>query len=286
VDAVDISAQALARAKRGWYGSNSFRGTSLGFRDRYFERVSSRYRLADEVRKSVAFHHENILSANFRPGAAPYDVIFCRNLLIYFDSTTQQRVMKTLRALLAPSGFLFVGPAEASLAASTGFKPVNQTMSFAFHRTSARQKPSAPPLNPKQFVAGGTTPVTTKSGAVPAISQPTSLALAAVAKPLNLDDAGRLADAGQLKEAGALCETYLKEQGPSSRAYYLLGLVRDAAGDEKGAFDCYRKVLYLEPSHAEALLHLAIFSERQGDGATAARLRERARRVERNVKEE
>jgi chemotaxis protein methyltransferase WspC len=279
VDAADISAQALARAKRGCYGSNSFRGADLGFRNRHFERVSLQYRLADGIRASVAFHHENILSPNFRAGAAPYDVIFCRNVLIYFDAATQERVMETLRRLLAPAGFLFVGPAEASLAARTGFGPVNQTMSFAFRKTAARPK-QAPPLGKK---LDRQAPLATKGGVQRAGAPHVAVPPAAIPKPLELGDAIRLADAGQLTEAGALCEAVLKEQGPSSKAYYLLGLVRDGAGDANGSADCYRKVLYLEPNHSEALFHLALFSERQGDGTTAARLRERARRAERHA---
>jgi chemotaxis protein methyltransferase WspC len=283
VDAVDISARALACAKRGSYGSNSFRGTNLDFRDHYFERVSAGYRLTDEIRECVAFHHENILSPKFRTGAAPYDVIFCRNVLIYFDSPTQQRVMETLDRLLAPTGFLFVGPAEASLAARTGFQHVNQTMSFAFRRHGELGKGSAP-LNKKRFIDSRPTVATRRSVVQPHSLRPT-ISLATLPEPANLEDASRLADAGQLKEAGALCETHLKQQGPSSKAYYLLGLLRDATGDGEGAADCYRKVLYLEPSHTEALLHLAVLSERQGDRATAARLRERARRGARNAKE-
>jgi chemotaxis protein methyltransferase WspC len=166
------------------------------------------------------------------------------------------------------------------LAASTGFQPVNQTMSFAFRRSDARQKYVAPLC--KQPGGSKTAPATRRSLVRPGSPRPAAPP-AAVPKALHLEDASRLADAGELKEAGALCEALIKEQGPSSRAFYLLGLVRDAAGDGKAAADYYRKALYLEPNHPEALLHLALFFERQGDGVAAARLRERARRIDRNV---
>ena len=94
-----------------------------------------------------------------------------------------------------------------------------------------------------------------------------------------------MADAGELSKASRLCEDYLKRQGPSPEAYYLLGLMRDANGDMERATDCYRKVLYLEPDHAEALTHLALLCERQGDATAAKRLRDRARRAERSAKQ-
>jgi chemotaxis protein methyltransferase WspC len=85
--------------------------------------------------------------------------------------------------------------------------------------------------------------------------------------------------------AGLRAENRVYGQGPSSETYYLLGLVRDAIGDRDGAAAFYRKVIYLEPEHVEALMHLALMTETEGDTAAAERLRERARRVEKSAKE-
>ncbi len=63
-------------------------------------------------------------------------------------------------------------------------------------------------------------------------------------------------------------------------AYYLLALIRDMLGSHAEAAKCYRKVLYLDPNHSEALLHLALLAENQGDLAEARRLQQRARRSE------
>ena len=76
----------------------------------------------------------------------------------------------------------------------------------------------------------------------------------------------------------------MQERGESAAAYALLGLVRDAMGSHHQAALCYRKALYLEPGHSEALMHLALLLEKQGDAAGARRLRERARRVEERAK--
>src|ERR1700722_6949423 len=100
VDAVDISAQSIAKAQRGLYGSNSFRGADLSYRDRYLERSRGAYSIPKSLRDLFGFPHENLLSSGFRVGTSPYDVIFCRNLLIYFDQAKQQVAMETLSRLL------------------------------------------------------------------------------------------------------------------------------------------------------------------------------------------
>jgi chemotaxis protein methyltransferase WspC len=103
--------------------------------------------------------------------------------------------------------------------------------------------------------------------------------LGSVRVTADLATARRLADSGRLQEAADWCENDLQQQTSSAETWYLLGLVRNALGDERKAAECYRKLLYLDPDHAEALIHLALLTERNGDTAGARRLRERARRV-------
>ncbi len=93
-----------------------------------------------------------------------------------------------------------------------------------------------------------------------------------------LAEAASRADRGELASAAELAEAHLRRHGPDAEAYYLLGLVRDAAGDAAGAEAAYRKALYLMPGHARALAHLAPLLERRGGGAEARRLRARAAR--------
>ena len=284
VDAVDISARALARATLGIYGLNSFRGANLAFRERYFRSTANGHALVDWLRGTVTFRQRNILSPDFGFQEEPYDVIFCRNLLIYFDSPTQQRVMKTLARLLTPGGILFVGPAEAYVASRSGFASVNQAMSFAFQKPGKTLvKPELSPPAPKRPIERHVSPRSQQKTTANLVSAPAPLP---PGQPMgDLETARRLADAGQLQEAAACCEKNLLEKGPSPEGYYLLGLVRDAIGDRDGAAAFYRKVIYLEPEHVEGLLQLALMTEKQGDLAAAERLRGRARRVESRAKE-
>ena len=278
VDAVDISARALTAAKRAVYGSNSFRGADLAFRDKYFQPTANGYALAEQVRSSVTFHQRNLLSPEFGFRKESYDVIFCRNLLIYFDRPTQEQVMRTLTGLLTPKGFLFVGAAEAFLASGSGFTSINQTMSFAFRKSAA--KPAGPvfvaPRRRRDVRPAILRPARTTVPDVTPMRAPPSLSVPGA----GLITARRLADTGRLREAAAWCDADLVERGPSCDTYYLLGLVSDAAGNREHAGACYQRAIYLQPEHLEALTHLALVKEGRGDFGAAERLHARARRVE------
>ena len=96
----------------------------------------------------------------------------------------------------------------------------------------------------------------------------------------DIDHAMRLADQGHLVEAAKACEAHLQAHGPTAKAFYVMGLVRDASGNHAEAAEFYRKALYLDPSQQEALVQLAFLLAGQGDKAGAKVLNERARRLE------
>ena len=278
IDAVEISTLSLAQARHAVYGKNAFRGRDLDFRERYFRPTEGGYHLAEPVRACVRFQQGNLLAADFPASVASYDVIFCRNLLIYFDVPTQARLLKTLDHLLAADGILFVGPAETFLTRSSGFSSAEYASAFACRKASARSR-EAPPqwVQPptKAKAAPRAKPLRKPAGK----HQPGTPSTPQSQPSADLETASQLADAGRLAEAQEVCEAHLREQGASAAAYYLLGSIRDAMGDERAA-DCYRKVIYLDPNHPEALMHLALLAKKQGDLAGARRFQMRARRVE------
>jgi chemotaxis protein methyltransferase WspC len=112
------------------------------------------------------------------------------------------------------------------------------------------------------------------TAAIPADKTP------AKAKSDDLQMAQQMADAGRLSEAAVICESYIREKGPSVLAYYLLGLTHEGRGRRVQAVEYYRKALYLEPGHIEVLTHLALVLQAEGDAAGAQRIAARARRAE------
>ena len=230
-----------------------------------------------------------MFAAGFLPGAELYDVIFCRNVLIYFDRATQDRAIVVLKRLLKPKGVLFVAPAESGLPLSHDFVSTNPPLAFAFRRRSAvlpTPKRVPGPLNwpsidrpvatlaPALRLAG-------RAGPAPVAVSRTGLATETSA---DIGEATRLADQGHFVEAATCCAEHLRRHGPSAAAFHLMGLVRDATGNQPEAIDYYRKALYLEPNHYGTQIHLALLMEKQGDTAGALVLRDRARRLERQHK--
>jgi chemotaxis protein methyltransferase WspC len=292
VDGFDISNQALGKAANAIYGRNSFRSAELAFRERYFHQEKGQFALIDDVRNSVTFAQRNVVEEDFARRPGEYDMIFCRNVLIYFDQLTQQRVLRNLAAALRVNGVLFVGPAESFQVALAGFSSMPQPQAFAF-RKAERPNFDVPPasLRPvrtaaaprKDRPADGGRPKPRAS--VPSAGARSGFQYGSAPAPLERaeDDvmlARRLADSGDLASALALAERGLTTSAPTAEAYHVLGVIQDAMGDSAAAMQSYRKALYLEPVHLDALVHLAFLLERKGDLGAAQRFRERARRIE------
>jgi chemotaxis protein methyltransferase WspC len=297
IDAVDINARNLTAAREALYTRNSFRNQDLSFRDRHFRKSGNAYQLVDRVRHTVNFINANLLDASFMPGDCHYDIIFCRNLLIYFDRPTQDRAISVLDRLLAQSGVLFLGHAEGSLALNRWFSSTRYPMAFAFHRNSDERRmrerraenDTAEPAKPQRRAppnrrATATVPPPRAFADMPSPGLPAAAAAPVPKSNNTLDDAFHCADQGHLVEAAALCESHLQDNGPSAQAYYLLGLVRDAAGNKTQAEEYLRKALYLDPNHYEALVQLAVLAEQQSDLQAAQKFRQRAQRVRDRLK--
>ncbi|MBI3414705.1 MAG: hypothetical protein HY043_05195 [Verrucomicrobia bacterium] len=308
IDAVDISKRSVELARQATYRKNSFREKQSGFRERYFRTADGCDVLLESVRRTVNFQVGNLAGADLPATANHYHVIFCRNLLIYFDGPTQWRVIESYRTQLAPNGLLFVGHAEANALTEHGFVPLKHLQAFGY-RKRASENPRPTPsdttitvgdpgrLNLKQPAARARRKLTTNipGPSIPnalrptfplastnghaATSQPFSNALELATADDRLLDVQRLADQGRLPEAAARCQAHLREQGPSANAYFWLGVVHDAAGQPESASECYRKAIYLQPGHTEALWHLALLVEKIGEAQQARGWRRRAERV-------
>ena len=278
IDGMDISERVLELGRRATYGRNSFRGRNLEFRDRYFEAAGERHALSERIRRNVRLTRGNLLDAAFGVQLPAYDVIFCRNLLIYFDVLDQARAVAVLHRMLAEDGMLFIGHSEAGLLIDKGFTSARLPLAFAFHKAMAA-KPAPRPVPPRAAAraAASSNPPQRAPRGIPVLT-PVRAAPAADAATA-LDAIQKMADNGRLAEASAACDAHIKHHGPSAEAFYLLGMISHLAGDGDRADACYRRVLYLEPGHQQALLQLALLLRQRGDQAGADLLNERSRRL-------
>ncbi|MGW9063695.1 CheR family methyltransferase [Achromobacter animicus] len=297
VDAIDISVRMVEFAQRAVYGRNSFRGGDLAFRDRHFSEVPDGHQLAARVRGQVRFQPGNLFDPNLLAGAAPYDFVFCRNLLIYFDLATQERAVQVLRRFARDDGVLFVGPAETSLLTGRRLPAVPLARSFAF-RAKPAPAPAEMPAAARALLSGqgpivhAWTPPRRPLAQTPAPRLPVPHAAIAdtpsappadatgQAAQTSLREIAALADLGRVRDAMAKCQAHIDIHGASADALHLQGLLLDAEGQSRQAQAAYRKALYLDPNHREALLHLAALVASDGDHEGARRLQARAARGE------
>ncbi|WP_148193723.1 CheR family methyltransferase [Pseudomonas syringae] len=288
VDAIDISPVSIAKAEHGIYGKNSFRGSDISYRERYFNPIADGFEIADSVRACVSFQPGNLLDPKLVSQAA-YDIVFCRNLVIYFDRQTQQHVFKVLKQLTREDGLLFIGPAEGNLLAAIGMRSTGIAQSFAFRHAPVDAAVPAPvpkqvaaPVAPRPVVEAPARAVAPRPAPRP------SATFAPIAKPVAaagntevsavLDRIAGLANEGKSAEARAECERYLQQHEPVAQVFYWLGLLSEVEGRVPQAQGFYRKALYLQPQHSESLAQLAALLAAQGDTAGARRLQDRAAR--------
>jgi chemotaxis protein methyltransferase WspC len=333
IDAIDISHHALEIARQARYGSNAFRSRALGFRDRHFKPSGDHWRLSADVTERVRFRQANLLTLETQ-AFEPFDFVFCRNVLIYFDRETQRAAVRVLDDLLAPGATLFVGPAETGLMMREGMTSAKLALAFAFRRlendqaslndtslkdvktralysaiAKAEEELGFPMRNAAPRVASASANLAaanafaSRAGALWSQSQLNENANAArfasapaakiesktpsvhaAARPApehqgTLDQAHALANCGALPEAAVVARAYLKGHPSSADAYYLLGVIADAQGAQTEARGHYKRALYLDPEHGEALTHLAAVLGLEGDRAGAQLLLARAARA-------
>jgi chemotaxis protein methyltransferase WspC len=261
IDAIDVSYAALDRAHRGRYSANAFRNTDNSFRDRWFRVDGSGAVIDDAVRAGVRFAWANLLDDNFGADRDRYDVIFCRNLLIYLTAEARGRVEQTVNRLLRPDGILVLGAAEPPIMKGDWITAGSRSV-FALRRgvPPAVAAPAMPVALAAPVPSAGVTP------GIPSLEEV-------------LRQAGDLANAGRHSEALRLCEAHQRRLGPAAELFFFMGVLHQSAGDLDRAEACFHKTLYLEASHEEALLSLALLAAQRGDAPMAEKYRQSSARV-------
>jgi chemotaxis protein methyltransferase CheR len=121
----DISRRCLAHARRGVYGPSAFRAMPIDIRRKYFVDRPDGAHIADDLRGVSQFGHLNLLDTPRSSVVGRVDVIFCRNVLIYFDDASRRRVIEMFYERLLPGGYLLLGHSESLLNVSTAFELVH-----------------------------------------------------------------------------------------------------------------------------------------------------------------
>lgn len=110
--ATDISHRVLAFARTGLYNERAVSHLPQLYRERYFHRENHQYRVKEELRRPIRFKNLNLMDRIGIMKEGPFDVIFCRNVLIYFDEHSREQVVRSLYDALRPGGYIFLGHSE------------------------------------------------------------------------------------------------------------------------------------------------------------------------------
>ena len=111
--ATDISMSSLSKAKKGVYSDAEVSKVPLGFKQQFFQQAKpGLWQVTPDLQKLITFRQFNILSKSF-PFQQPFDAIFCRNLLIYFDNESIEKVVRNIYDFTSPGGYLFIGSSES-----------------------------------------------------------------------------------------------------------------------------------------------------------------------------
>lgn len=272
LEARDLNPGSIAAAQEGYYTSNSFRADSALWRDRFFTRKGVGWSIRSALRDVVRFRQFNLLNLSENNA---WDVIFCRNVLIYFSPEQQRSVMEKMDRALAEGGIIFLGPAEPPFFLEYNWKSADFPMAFA----CVRRDPSAqhPPIklgHPRKIV-----PAKTARLSRPPISLPRPSSAPRKEVTISpLERAKLCANEGRLDEAHQILAEILRRESENIDANLLMGIVEEARGRLNAAESSYRKVLFLMPSHLEALQHMKLLLRLQGREQAAARLGQRAAR--------
>jgi chemotaxis protein methyltransferase WspC len=284
VTAVDVSTRALERARRAVYTRNSFRGEASLMRSRYFRAappgpIGEEWLLDEKIRRCVELVQGNALGLS-GVVRGPFDVILCRNLLIYLTADARSHVLTSLLGLLVEEGVLVVGHADLIDSYSLNLQLFGDPAGFTYRRAVAPPAPlprvdTVPIATPPSEPPSRPTPIPwAKAKATPRPATP----------PVPREEgpvarARALADRGDLAAASTLLLGHIDQLGPDGDAYHLLGMIESARGDHAAAEKYLSRALYCDPSNQATLIQLALLADQRGDETAAANFRRRAARL-------
>jgi chemotaxis protein methyltransferase CheR len=284
---VDVNPVMLEQATAGLYSAWSLRETPDDVRRRWFHPDGAEYRLDEDVTRITQFRQYNVADPDeglWRPGQ--YDIIFCRNLLMYLTPGVASSLVSRMAAALSPGGYLFLGHTD-----SLGADPAGLELRHTHHAFYYRRPPAgAPPPAQRPALAWAwadpappADEVYTK--AVVLLGEERfadALALLTQRPPVPERPRDRLlrgvllAQAGRLGEATETARRLIDEDGLNADAHQLHAVCLEGAGEVEAAIGQYRLAAYLDPGFALPRLRLAQLARRHGDERTAAAELERA----------
>lgn len=310
----DVSTEALERARRAIYPTRSLRNMSSETVGRWFEPIEEGFRPVRQVREACRFaYHNMIKDAQPSPFGGAWDVIFCRNVTIYFQHESTKRLVQRFFEALEPGGFLFVGHSETLASFTDSFEAIEVDGVFVYRkpdekRTYVAGKASDRGRSDLARTALDRSATAFSHGRRDTLSrrdqeeafdglaqahellegaraqEALDIAVQALAqepgnREARLVAAYAHADLGHPTEAAAQAEAALALDPLAAPARYVLGVVRCEQGDLDGALAEFRRTLYADKDFVLAHFAIANVQRRRGNLTEAVREYERTMRA-------
>jgi len=270
----DINEDSLKTARAGEYGERSVKPLPPGYLERYFTRKGDRYMLSAEIRRMVEFRYHNLLEPTFPfPISAPngVDIIFCRNVFIYFSDEIVNDIAARFFKALVPGGFVVVGHSETLDQVETGCEMVFLSGAYIY------RKPMGPGQQVNQVglaaaertlpgIRGRKRPSKDKAPSREPEHTPAETAQALT------EEARQCADRGEYEEAVRKATKALELDDGYAGAHCVIGLVQWSRGSMEEAVASFEKAAELDREFALPRYYMAEAERRAGHGKKAARL--------------
>lgn len=275
----DINRKFLRIAEAGMYDPWTLRGVAPHILNRCFTQVGDRWQLTDRCRENVFFKVHNLAQDSFPDASrdlACYDLIICRNVMIYFDQPFIQKLAQKFYETLSPGGWLAVGHAEPHTGNFRMFRTLNIASAVLYQRPSIDEKVIAEPtiFEPRVELPAAWRPLLPVIESRPTVptdglmlsTPPTETVFKreGISETQALAQITAYADVGDLKKALQVCDQAMHEAPLCAGAYYYHGMILYQFGEWAAADRSLRRCLYLTRDLALAHYYLGLVQERLG----------------------
>ncbi|MFI7540475.1 CheR family methyltransferase [Actinoplanes sp. NPDC049599] len=300
---LDANPAVLRRAARGQFSAWSLRETPDGIRQRWFHPHEGGFELAAAIRSLVQFRQYNVTNDDEALWHADqYDVVFCRNLLMYLTPEVRASLVQRMTRALAPGGYLFLGHTDSLGSRPDGLEPQHTHQTFYYRR---------PPRGTAAPVAAGPQAGMVSAGPRPVPPPPAESGVHERAMRLLIDErfadalrivedeatdrptprdlllrAVLLAHAGRIDDAEMVCRRLLDVDGLYADAHHQLAVCLEGGAAVDVAIGHYRLAAYLDPDFAMPRLRLGLLARRRGENRIAGPELDRALTLLRQERDE
>jgi chemotaxis protein methyltransferase CheR len=281
----DINQKFLTRAREGRYDEWAFRAMPMSLRTACFERSGSQWHIRPEFKRNVKFQYHNLIKSPFPSLAdniAGFDVVICRNVIIYFSQPTVEALVPCFRESLNDGGWLIMGHAEPNQRLFSTFRTVNVPGAVLYQRMDRQPEPAEPsspppPMSaikpvqvgwhapPKSMLPRRTRPEP------PSKVMPVQVQDARYLSADALNEARNLADSGQWEKAAAACDAIIAASPLDAWAHFYRAMIHEQLGEDGQGEMALRRAIYLDRKLVLPHYHLGLFLARKDDTAGAVR---------------